>query len=73
MLRRLISEDIQVITSLDPVLDHVKADAGQVEQILMTRERAGCHAPRRKLTIETANTILMKNMQSHTEVVPGRT
>ncbi len=35
MLRRLIGEDIDLITDLDPELGRVEADPGQVEQILL--------------------------------------
>jgi PAS domain S-box-containing protein len=35
MLRRLIGEDIQLTSSLDPGLGSVKADPGQIEQVLM--------------------------------------
>jgi two-component system cell cycle sensor histidine kinase/response regulator CckA len=35
MLRRLIGEHIELRTSLDPALGRVKADQGQVEQIIM--------------------------------------
>jgi two-component system, cell cycle sensor histidine kinase and response regulator CckA len=35
MLRRLIGEDIQLTSSLDPALGTVKADPGQIEQVLM--------------------------------------
>ena len=35
MLSRLIGEDIQVITNLSPNLGLIKADSGQLEQILM--------------------------------------
>jgi PAS domain S-box-containing protein len=34
-LRRLIGEDIQLVTSLDPDLRRVKADPGQIEQVIM--------------------------------------
>jgi PAS domain S-box-containing protein len=34
-LRRLIGEDIRLVTSLDPALGAIRADPGQVEQILM--------------------------------------
>src|SRR5271170_6456887 len=35
MLRRLIGADVELITSLEPDLGWVKADPGQVEQIIM--------------------------------------
>jgi len=35
MLRRLVSEDIELITDLDPTLGQIKADRGQIEQIIM--------------------------------------
>ena len=35
MLRRLIGEDIELVTRLDPVLGMIRADPGQVEQVLM--------------------------------------
>jgi PAS domain S-box-containing protein len=35
MLRRLISEDIELVTVADPTLGHVKADPGQIEQVIM--------------------------------------
>jgi PAS domain S-box-containing protein len=35
MLRRLIGEDIELLTSLDPALGKIRADQGQVEQVIM--------------------------------------
>ncbi len=35
MLRRLIGEDINLVTKLDPAVHPVLADAGQVEQVIM--------------------------------------
>jgi len=35
MLRRLIGEDIELVTVLDPALGRVKADPGQLEQVLL--------------------------------------
>ena len=35
MLRRLIGEDIELVTELDSNLDRVKVDRGQIEQVIM--------------------------------------
>src|SRR5205807_8902842 len=35
MLRRLIGEDIDLVTMLEPQLGRVKADPGQIEQVMM--------------------------------------
>ena len=35
MLRRLIGEDVELATSLEPALGRVRADPGQVEQVLL--------------------------------------
>jgi two-component system, cell cycle sensor histidine kinase and response regulator CckA len=35
MLQRLIGEDIELITDLEPALGRIRADAGQIEQVLM--------------------------------------
>ena len=35
MLRRLIGEQIELLLELDPTVCHVKADSGQIEQVLM--------------------------------------
>ncbi len=35
MLRRLIGEDIELVTALDPDVGRVRADAGQTEQVVM--------------------------------------
>ncbi|MFC1975366.1 response regulator [Chloroflexota bacterium] len=57
MLRRLISEDIELVTLLDPVLGRVKADLSQIEQVIMNLAVNACDAMPRggKLTIKTAN------------------
>ena len=35
ILQRLIGEDVQIVTDLEPSLDSTRADRGQIEQILM--------------------------------------
>ena len=75
MLRRLIGEDIELITIPTPRVGHVRADPGQVEQILLNLAINSRDAMPRggKLTIETSNIELDEfYTSSHADVVPGR-
>ncbi|MEY2428363.1 MAG: hypothetical protein QOJ40_1248 [Verrucomicrobiota bacterium] len=60
MLRRLIGEDIELSTSFDPALGHVKADPGQIEQVILNLAVNARDAMPRggKLTIRMANFVL---------------
>src|SRR5205814_190535 len=57
ILRRVIGEDVELVTSLEPELGGVRADAGQIDQILMNLAVNSRHAMPLggKLTIETHN------------------
>lgn len=67
MLRRLIGEDIELSTVLDPELGHIKADQGQIQQVIMNlvvnARDAMPHGG--KLLIQTANPEMDENFARH--------
>jgi two-component system cell cycle sensor histidine kinase/response regulator CckA len=75
MLRRLIGEDILVVTATADALGSVKADPGQIEQVIMNLVVNARDAMPNggKLTLETANVDLDADYaREHEGVRPGR-
>ena len=74
MLRRLLGEDIDLATVLNPKLGSVETDPSQLEQVLMNLVINARDAMPQggKLTIETANAVLDRTYcQIHDDVKPG--
>ena len=75
LLERLIGEDIDLITILDPAAGRVQVDPIQVEQILMNLAVNARDAMPGggRVTIETANATLDEDYsRMHPEVAPGK-
>jgi two-component system cell cycle sensor histidine kinase/response regulator CckA len=74
MLRRLIGEDIDLLTITEPELGQVKADPGQIEQVILNLAVNARDAmpDGGQLTIQTSNVRLSEDYaQQHVSVVPG--
>jgi signal transduction histidine kinase len=74
LLQRLIGEHIRLVTALDPSLDRVNADPGQLEQVIVNLAINARDAMSEggNLTIETANVELDESyVQQHGGSSPG--
>ncbi|MEW6658237.1 MAG: ATP-binding protein [Thermodesulfobacteriota bacterium] len=74
MLRRLLPEDLDLIILQDPALAAVKADPGQMDQVIMNLAVNARDAMPQggMLTIETENVFLDEAYsRDHLEVIPG--
>ncbi len=74
MLRRLIGEDVELVTLTDPNLARVRVDPGQIEQVILNLAVNARDAMPKggRLTIETANVQLGgEGAVRHFELKPG--
>ena len=74
MLRGVIGEDVELVTTLEVDLGRIKADPGQIEQTLLNLALNARDAMPHggKLTIETANVTLKEtSRQNHMGLTPG--
>ena len=74
LLRRLLGEDIELVTLLEPDLGSVRIDPGQFEQVIVNLAVNARDAMPNggRLTIETSNIALDEEYAAtHTGVVPG--
>ena len=75
MLRRVIGENIELVVLLAEELDFIKADPGQIEQVLMNLAVNSRDAmpDGGKLTIETVNlTLAQEDGHQHVPLSPGK-
>jgi len=73
MLRRVIGEHIELETVLTPGLGSIKADAGQLEQVILNLAVNARDAMPEggKLSIRTANVDVRRSSHLHADVRPG--
>jgi PAS domain S-box-containing protein len=75
MMRRVVPENIELITELDPQLRPIKADAGQMEQVILNLviNAADAMPTGGRLVIRTSNAAVDATFSAtHLDVAPGQ-
>jgi two-component system, cell cycle sensor histidine kinase and response regulator CckA len=73
MLRRLIGEDLNFSVSLDPKLNNIRADAGQLEQVIMNLAVNARDAMPKggRISVETGNIAFSEDSPGRHDVIPS--
>jgi len=74
LLRPLIGENIELVTRLSSESGHTRADAGQLEQVIMNLvvNAKDSMPDGGKITIQSSNVVVRPNMAEHRYIQPGR-
>ncbi len=74
LLRPLIGENIELVTRLSPETGHTRADAGQIEQVIMNLVvNAKDSMPEGgKITVQSSDVTVRQNFREHRFIQPGR-
>jgi two-component system cell cycle sensor histidine kinase/response regulator CckA len=74
LLRPLIGENIELVTRLSPEAGHTRADATQLEQVIMNLvvNAKDSMAEGGRITIQSLNVLVGPNEREHSFIQPGR-
>ena len=74
LLRPLIGENIELVTRLSPDTGHIRADTGQLEQVIMNLVVNAKDAMPEggKLTVQSSDVTVRQNFREHRLIQPGR-